>query len=84
MPLDQSALDPQTEKTIQSYTKWIVAFILVVIIFVAAFAPLIYYAQKVEEMEENVEQILNQEANKLPAAAAPASPEATPKGARWW
>lgn len=59
-------LDARTEMAMKSYTKWIAAFVVILVIFVAAFAPLIYYATVVQAMEEKAEQKLDDQANMLP------------------
>ena len=59
----------------QSYTKWIVFFILAVVLFIASFAPLIYFATQVEQMEEKVEQNLDKQARETGTAPPPAAGE---------
>jgi len=68
-------LDPKTERAMQSYTKWIVFFILAVVLFIASFAPLIYYAVKIEQMEEKVEQDLDKQARETGTAPPPTTGE---------
>ena len=70
-------------QVMQSYSKWCVFFIVVLVLFIAAFTPLIFYASEVLAMEDAIELKLDEEASKALIPAGTAAPVAAPSLWMW-